>query len=95
LFFHLLRLVQHFTVGPTKDAPALMHQAVRPKQIVLTFVGGNRARMMPGQPIDFERDLLVGGPKGVVNQTASAIDVFDGLLMRQQLDFFEAEDLGE
>src|SRR5262249_36266571 len=74
---------------------ALMDQAVLPEQVILELLNRDGAWKVPGQAVDLKGDLLVGRTESVVDRAASAVDVFDLVLMRQELNLFKAEDLRE
>ena len=50
---------------------------------------------MPGEAVDLEGDLFVGGAEGVVDEPPAAVDVFGRVVVGEFLDLLEAEDLGE
>jgi hypothetical protein len=57
-------------VEDARNVPAGDHDRVAGRhriRVVLKLVDCDRAREMPGQPVDFERDFLVSSSKRVVN----------------------------
>src|SRR5262249_35920036 len=82
-------------IGPPEDAPALVNQAVLSQEIVLVLVDGDGVRKVPLQPIDLERNLLLRRSQGVIDKTASPVDVFDRILVSQKECLLQAEHLAE
>ena len=95
MFLDALWFGGQLAVRPTEDPPALVDEAVLPEKAVLELFDSDGIGMVPRQAVDLKGNMLVQRTQGIIDEAAIAIDVFDGILMREQLHLVDTEHLGE